>query len=140
MSDTERVAHLQMIQTTIGRLSSNSFAVKSLAATVAAATLALASSVPKNHGLMLCASIFLFVVFWALDARFLVSERAYRNLYERARAGKTESFAMDFEQHKDSRAKFIHVILSWSLSWFYGSLIFLVLVALFILESGGGLL
>ncbi|MCP3785309.1 hypothetical protein NLX85_18270 [Micromonospora sp. A3M-1-15] len=75
-------AHLQLIQTVIARLSSQSTAVKAWCVTVTAALLSFAATA-TTPGLALIA-VYVVIAFAVLDAYYLSLERAYRRLYQHA--------------------------------------------------------
>ena len=78
--------HLQMIQGVINRMSSNSFALKGWAVTLIAGIFALASKdADKTYFLIAYIPI---IIFWALDAYYLLQEKLYRALYDKVRLTK----------------------------------------------------
>ena len=79
----KKLAHLEMIQSVITRMTSNSFALKGWAVTLVAGLFAL-SSKDANQFYYLVTYIPI-LVFWYLDAYYLCQERMYRNLYEKVR-------------------------------------------------------
>jgi hypothetical protein len=70
-------SHLEMIQTTIARMSNHSFLLKGWSATLASGLLALTTE--KDYLLAFLPAI----AFWLLDAYFLRQERLFRGLYDR---------------------------------------------------------
>lgn len=85
--------HLDFIQSTISRMASNSFQMKSwnvALATAAIGFVAAKGSHPKAAMLALIPSF----VFWVLDAYYLQMERAFRNLYEEAVNGSATVYSM----------------------------------------------
>lgn len=73
--------HLDIIQATINRLSSNSFALKGWAAALVVGIFALASKdADKLYFLVVYIPI---LFFWGLDAYYLLQERLYRSLYNK---------------------------------------------------------
>jgi hypothetical protein len=90
----QQTKHLELIQSVISRLASNSFALKGWSVTVTAALLALAAK-ESNLGFGVVA-FYPAVAFWGLDAYYLRQERRFRALYDAVRLGQTESsFTMD---------------------------------------------
>jgi hypothetical protein len=79
MSD-DRVKHLEFIQNVITRMNSNSFQIKGWAVTLASALLAI--SVSTNNSYFVLTAIFPVIVFWFLDAYYLMQERKFRGLYD----------------------------------------------------------
>lgn len=72
-----RIRYLEAIQRVIDRLSNTSFILKGWAVSLVAGLMALAAS-GSNQGYVLIAYI-PTVVFWVLDAYFLMMERQYRS-------------------------------------------------------------
>ena len=75
-----KIAHLQMIQSVITRMGSNSFLLKGWSVTLIAALFALAAA--KTNPLFIYLAYFPSISFWSLDAYFLRQERLFRKLYE----------------------------------------------------------
>ena len=75
--------HLEMIQSVITRMASNSFVLKGWAVTLVAGIFALASrDAEKIYFLITYVPI---VTFWGLDAYYLRQERLYRKFYDTIR-------------------------------------------------------
>jgi len=79
MSD-EKIKHLEFIQNIITRMNTNSFQIKEWAVTLVSALLAVFASTQKNSFVLI--AIFPAVVFWFLDAYYLMQERKFRGLYK----------------------------------------------------------
>lgn len=74
---------MEMIQGIINRMASNSFALKGWAVTLVAGIFALASKdTDKMYFLIAYVPI---IIFWGLDAYYLLQERLYRALYDKVR-------------------------------------------------------
>ena len=78
-----KVNHLEMIQGVISRMASNSFALKGWAVTLVAGIFALSSK--DADKLYFLVAYIPIVVFWGLDAYYLLQERLYRALYNKVR-------------------------------------------------------
>lgn len=89
-----RIRYLEAIQRVIDRLSNTSFILKGWAVSLVAGLTALAAS-GTNQGYVLIAYIPI-VVFWFLDAYYLMMERQYRGLFEENAdlSQKLESFSI----------------------------------------------
>jgi hypothetical protein len=85
VSDTE---HLKAIQSVIDRMARNSFAMKGWTVTVAAALLGFASKDSDRSFALL--AIYVVAALGGLDAYYLALERAYRALFNEARAADLE--------------------------------------------------
>lgn len=130
--EDQRIKHLELIQAVIGRLGSNSFYVKGWALTVVGAFLGFAVNLEKPAVALV--ALLPSVLFWALDAYFLRSERIFRCLYElvRTRSEKIEPFFMsatrdDFvdeaiQQVGNGVPNQLRVGLTLTLLLFYGAL------------------
>jgi hypothetical protein len=81
---SERIKHLEMIQSVITRLGGNGFVVKGWGVTVAGALLGLA--VNKSDAGLAYVTLVPIVAFWLLDGYLLWSERCFRALFEMVRA------------------------------------------------------
>ena len=82
MLSDNTIKHLEFIQSTINRMSSNSFSMKGWMIAVIAALLALyADSNPKNEVYLLVAAC-AAVLFWFIDSYYLYIEKHYRELYK----------------------------------------------------------
>ena len=79
-TNESRIRYLEAIQRVIDRLSNTSFILKGWAVSLVAGLTALAAS-GANQGYVLVAYIPI-VVFWLLDAYFLMMERQYRDLFK----------------------------------------------------------
>ena len=75
--------HLEFIQSTIQRMSQNSFSLKGWAVTLVAGVFALAAKdADKTYFLFAYIPV---VGFWGLDSYYLMQERLYRALYDKVR-------------------------------------------------------
>jgi len=111
-------AHLGMIQGVINRMASNSFALKALAVTIAAATIALTSA--QQNAASTYAGLLPVIVFWLMDAKYLRLERLYRKLYDHIRTGQEfEAFGMSTSQFDGEVSSTLRIAFSWSVIWFY---------------------
>ena len=79
--------HLELIQSVITRMNSNSFQIKAWSITIISAFLAIYVSSKNNYFLL--AAIFPIIIFWLLDSYYLCQERKFRGLYNDV-AGVTE--------------------------------------------------
>lgn len=79
----KKIKHMEMIQDIINRMATNSFALKGWAVTLVAGIFALSSKdSDKMYFLIAYVPI---VVFWGLDAYYLLEERLFRSLYNKVR-------------------------------------------------------
>ncbi len=75
-----KLKHLEMIQVVINRMASNSFVFKGWSITIVAGLTSFATSEAKPY--LLLVSAIATVLFWAVDAYYLMMERAFRDLYK----------------------------------------------------------
>lgn len=88
----KKLKHLELVQGVINRMASNSFMLKGWAVTLVAGIFALAGK--DTDKLYFLVSYVPVIVFWGLEAYYLLQERLYRSLYDRVR--KTEEENIDF--------------------------------------------
>ena len=79
-----KIRYLEMIQGIISRMANNSFLLKGWAVTLVAGIFTLASK--DADKLYFIIAYIPIVVFWGLDSYYLLQERLYRSLYEKASA------------------------------------------------------
>lgn len=92
MGMENKLKHLELIQSVINRMASNSFMLKGWAVTLVAGIFALAGKdTDKMYFLVAYIPV---IVFWFLDAYYLLQERLYRSLYEKV--CKTDEKNIDF--------------------------------------------
>lgn len=126
--------HLDIIQSTIQRMASNSFALKGWAVTLVAGIFALSSKdADKMYFLITYVPV---LVFWGLDAYYLRQERLYRALYNEVRT-KEESqidFDMNTDLHKlqSEQTAYCSCLFSTKELWFYFPLALLSTVIIII--------
>ncbi len=90
-----KIKHLELIQSVINRMASNSFLLKGWSVILVAALIAL-SAKDADKTVVLIAYL-PWIMFWTLDAYYLRQERLFRKLYERVIGLKDEeiNFSMD---------------------------------------------
>ena len=109
---SDRVAHLQIIQGVINRLSQNSFLLKGWAVVLVSGLFALAAG--SSEILFVCLAYLPAIAFWWLDAYYLRQERLYRALYNEMREIEDADvdFAMDTRSVADKVAPWYKVAVS----------------------------
>lgn len=95
----EKIKHLELVQGVINRMANNSFLLKGWAVTLVAGIFALAGK--DTDKLYFLAAYIPVIVFWGLDAYYLLQERLYRSLYEKVR--QTDKNKIDFSLKATSR-------------------------------------
>lgn len=80
-SPEDKRKHLEFIQGVINRLSSNTFLFKGWSVTVIVAIFTAMFTTGNYKLLWLCLGV--IIIFWCIDAYYLMLERAYRKLYDK---------------------------------------------------------
>ncbi|MCD8179857.1 MAG: hypothetical protein LUF26_00015 [Firmicutes bacterium] len=87
-----KIRHLEMIQGIINRMAGNSFALKGWAVTLVSGIFVLSGK--DTDKLYFLVAYIPVLIFWFLDAYYLLQERLYRSLYEKIRT--TDEKDIDF--------------------------------------------
>ncbi len=128
-SDDKR-KHLEFIQGVINRLSSNTFLFKGWSVTIIVAVFS-AMITTGNYELVwvLLGSI---IVFWSIDAYYLMLERAYRSLYDDVvnSATRVTAYSMNIKKYIGLRM-WLRSLTRPVLLMFYGSILLVVLFVIF---------
>ena len=104
MNGVEKVVkHLEMTQTVVNRLASNSFLVKSWSLTIIVAALVLIAKLSMQNSPFILVFIFPSIGFWILDGYFLWQERLFREVYNEIRLQSDTDFEMNPMKHKINR-------------------------------------
>ncbi len=129
--DQARIAHLEMIQSVIRRMATITIVLKALAVALTAGVLAFAGAAPDPTALVVLAALVPVLMLWVLDARYLRLERLFRRLYDTVRRGAAaEPFTMDVTRFEADEASSLASAASWSVSWVYGAIAIVLIVAL----------
>lgn len=113
--------HLELIQNVVSRMASNSFMLKGWAVTLVAGIFVLAGK--DTDKLYFLVAYIPVIVFWGLDANYLLQERLYRSLYDKVRH--TDENNIDFslkatpEEFNSCKNNFCNCLLSNTELWFY---------------------
>lgn len=117
----KKLKHLELVQGVINRMASNSFMLKGWAVTLVAGIFALAGKdADKLYFLVAYVPV---IVFWGLDAYYLLQERLYRSLYDKVR--QTENDNIDFslkattEEFGGNKNCYCSCLFSTTELWFY---------------------
>ena len=129
---SSKLAHLEMIQGVVNRLSSNSFLLKGWSVVLISAMFALAAG--DKQLLFVYLAYFPAIVFWGLDGYFLHQERLFRKLYDYVRGLSEEEidFSMNVSKVKDEVAPWASVTLSKTLVAFHGVILVSIILVTFI--------
>jgi len=120
MTNSNKQAHLEMIQGIINRLSNNSFLLKGWSVVLVSALFALTAKDSKM--LFVYIAYLPAISFWGLDGFFLHQERLFRKLYDHVRQlDESEiTFSMDTSIVHAQVASWFSVTLSKTLLIFHG--------------------
>lgn len=123
----KKYKHMEIIQSAISRMASNSFALKGWAVTLVAGIFVLASKdADKTYFLIAYVPI---IVFWALDAYYLLQERLFRALYNWVINLEEDeiNFSMDtsLKEFHGERNNYFDCLMSKTVLWFYLPLAFM---------------
>ena len=130
-TNESRIRYLEAIQRVIDRLSNTSFILKGWAVSLVAGLMALAAS-GANQRYVLVAYIPI-VVFWLLDAYFLMMERQYRKIFEENMDLSQDVKCFTLKRKKATFAMFAEAALSITMLLTYAPLIGATLFAMFVL-------
>lgn len=130
-----KLAHLQMLQAIVTRMSTNSFFLKGWTVTLVAALFALAAV--KTNPYFVYLAYFPLLAFWILDGFFLWQERLFRARYDQVRKTAEEDvdFSMDTSSVRLEVGSWREACVSKTLLIFYGAIlgsIFVVMIVLIV--------
>lgn len=117
----KKLKHLELVQGVINRMASNSFMLKGWAVTLVAGIFALAGK--DTDKLYFLVAYVPVLVFWGLDAYYLLQERLYCSLYDKVR--ETEEGNIDFslkatiEEFDSNKNCYCSCLFSTTELWFY---------------------
>lgn len=117
----KKLKHLELVQGVMDRMASNSFMLKGWAVTLVAGIFALAGK--DTDKLYFLVAYVPVIVFWGLDAYYLLKEKLYRSLYDKVR--QTEEDNIDFslnataEEFGGNKNSYCRCLLSTTELWFY---------------------
>lgn len=117
----KKLKHLELVQGVMNRMASNSFMLKGWAVTLVAGIFALAGK--DTDKLYFLVAYVPVIVFWGLDAYYLLQEKLYRSLYDKVR--QTEEDNIDFslnataEEFGSNKNSYCRCLLSTTELWFY---------------------
>lgn len=131
-----KISHLQMIQSIIDRMGKNSFSLKGWAVGVMVAIYAFAG---QNYNKAVIVTLIPLIIFWILNAYYLMLERKYRRLYDEVRNKNNDKidFDMNFnnislKMNEIKKFEFIRNIFSKTEWTFYVVCIVVTLIIYFV--------
>lgn len=126
--------HIDLIQSIISRMASNSFMMKGWAVTILAAIFVLSTkeAIPCFAFIAIIPNI----LFWVLDSYYLQNERRYRQLYKTIVANEPDE-KLSLEMPKPNcreKTTFIQAMFSKTECLFYVAMIVVVICAYFVIR------
>lgn len=128
--------HLDLIQGVINRMASNSFLFKGWSITIIAGISAFAAK-DSNTALMVV-PIISTLLFWGVDAYYLMLERAFRNIYNTVAKRSVEviDYSLTPDKQDVSVKAWLEVLLGRPvLIAFYGTVLVMLFILLFVLSN-----
>lgn len=126
----EYMQYLSFIQNVINRHNSNSFQIKTLAITIFSAITALYISSRTINVYII--SLITTMIFWVLDAIYLLQERQYRRLYDDAVKCKVNIYSMNINKYENNICDYIKTMFSKTLVSLYIVLIVIQIIIIII--------
>ena len=130
-----KLKHLDYIQAAIGRMATNSFLFKGWAITLAAALSGFAAV--NTKAALLVIALLSTLLFWGLDGYYLWLERAFRTLYNTVAALPAGSidFSMAIAKPEPAAWTWLHTCFRWHLGVFYGAILAMDIVGIFLVKA-----
>jgi hypothetical protein len=125
-----KLKHLEFIQGTVNRLSTNSFLLKGWSVVLVSALFVLSGKEANPKFIWL--AFIPAIVFWGLDGYFLWQERLYRKLYDRVRrvGPRKIDFSMDTRDFLTDVGGWIKAVFSKTLIPFHGVIVGAIIVVM----------
>ena len=116
-----KIKHLELVQSVVNRMASNSFMLKGWAVTLVSGIFALAGK--DTDKLYFLVAYVPVLVFWGLDAYYLLQERLYRSLYDKVRVTAEEdvdfSLKATIQEFDSNKNCYCSCLFSKTEMWFY---------------------
>jgi hypothetical protein len=137
MSMEKKLAHLEMIQAVINRMSANSFSLKGWSVVLVSALFALSAT--DTNAAFIYLAYFPAIAFWMLDGYYLWKERQFRELFDQVRhLDESEiDFSMDVSDLRKSGG-WAKAALSKTQDIYYGTIIASIVVVMITLIATSG--
>lgn len=131
----DKRAHLGMIQDAIARMGSNQFLFKGWSITLIMASTAFA--ITNKLPILMIIPIASTVLFWAIDAYYLMLERAFINLFNTVRKKPANVIDYSLTVNGDDKrfSIWLHTLMTRPVLWgFYGSILIVLVAVLFLIN------
>lgn len=134
----QEVEHLKLVQGVVARMAGNSTQMKTWAVSLVTAAFVFSGLSDDPHWLIGVGGLIPVAAFWLLDAKYLHLERCYVRLYDAIVAGTPVApFDLEYRSHVQAVDSVWRIAWSWSVFWFYGALLVLMLVLVAFLATKG---
>jgi hypothetical protein len=128
--------HLEFLQGVVNRMASNSFLFKGWSITIIAGISAFAAK-DSAPGLM-AVPIVSTLLFWSIDAHYLMLERAFRNLYDEVASRPTNTIDFSMKPQGISVLSWTKTLVGRPILWlFYGTVLIMLVLLTFIINGYG---
>ena len=130
----KKLKHLDFLQLVITRMNVNSFLLKGWTVTLVAALFAFSA---KDTNIKYVFITYISTpLFWFLDGYYLSLERQYRELYNvvKDKEEKDIDFDLNASPYNKGKNMWLPCVFSKTLLFFYGTLIFITLTVMFIIN------
>ena len=135
----DRIEHLKLIQNIITRMGGNSAQMKTWSVSLVTAVLVLSGVTDTSYWLMGLGGCVAVVSLGIMDARYLHIERCYRKLYGAVvDGGSVKPFDLNHAPYVSQVAPVWRIVMSWSVSSFYGTLLMAILAMVGVLGLWSG--
>lgn len=120
-AEEQKLEHLKLIEAVIERMAANSLRMKEWFVTIASAIVGF--SVNSANANLALVAIGPLLVFWILDAFYLLQERKYRELYKLALQGRLVLYSLNVRIEEINKSFWGAILKSWSTTAFYGAIL-----------------
>lgn len=120
--------HLEIIQAVINRMASNSFLFKGWSITIIAGISAFATK--DSNGLLMTVPIVATLLFWGVDAYYLMLERAFRDLYDNVRQKKEAEIDFQLKVTNIDFRAWVMTAVTRPVLWLFYLTVLVMLIAL----------
>ena len=125
VNEETTMRHLELVQSVVSRMATNSFLLKGWSVTLAAGLFALAAK--DSRAEFLIVAYLPTVAFWALDAYYLRQERLFRCIYNAVRKGeKVEPFTLDTGPFNERTYNWFRTLVTPSIIAVHGTIVLLI--------------
>lgn len=120
--------HLEMIQVVVNRMASNSFLFKGWSITIIAGISAFATK--DSNRLLMIVPIVSTILFWGIDAYYLMLERAFRDAYDEVAAKNETNIDFRMKPSKIGFKKWLKTAFTRPILWLFYVTVLIMLIVL----------